>query len=126
MFFKKNSKLEALIGASTELNGDIQVKGTLRIDGKFTGNIDAEWVIVGDHGSIKGDIRANCVIIGGNVHGNVKAEELVDIKHTGRMLGDIHTKKLSVAEGGVFDGYSHIQQEEAKVIDFPNKESASN
>ncbi|MBF0505657.1 MAG: polymer-forming cytoskeletal protein [Nitrospirae bacterium] len=124
MFTNKNNKLEALIGPNSDFKGDITTQGTFRIDGSFTGNIVADWVILGDNASIKGDISARSVIIGGKVVGNVKAEELVEIKNTGQLAGDISTRKLSVAEGGVFEGRSLVQKDESKIVDFPSKESA--
>jgi len=124
MFLKKNNKLEALIGPNSEFKGDITAHGTLRIDGKITGNITADSVILGDDAYAAGDIKARCVVIGGRVDGSVNADELVEIKHTGKLFGDIHTIKLSVAEGGIFEGRSIIQKDEIKVIDFPNKEAA--
>lgn len=124
MFLKKNNKLEALIGHNSEFKGDITANGTLRIDGKLTGNIIADSVILGDGAYVAGDIKARCVVIGGRVEGNVNADELVEIKHTGKLQGDIHTSTLSVAEGGIFEGRSIIQKDETKVIDFPNKEAA--
>ena len=124
MFLKRNNRLESMIGPKSECKGDISCQGTLRIDGTFDGNINAEWVILGEKGSITGDINARCVVVGGAINGNVRAEDLVDIKHTGKLLGDIYTKKLSVAEGGVFDGHSHIQKDESNIVDFPQKEAA--
>ncbi len=123
MFFKKSNRLESLVGANSELSGDITVQGTLRVDGKFTGNINADWVILGESGSISGNVHARCAVIGGTIKGNIKAEELIEIKHTGQLWGDIYTKKLSVAEGGIFEGHSHIQKDDAKVVDFPQKEA---
>ncbi len=123
MLFKKSNRLESLIGANSEMNGDMTVQGTLRIDGKFKGNINADWVVLGESGSITGDIQARCAVIGGTAKGNIRADELIEIKHTGQLSGDIYTKKLSVAEGGIFEGHSHIQKDETKVVDFPQKES---
>ncbi len=123
MFTRKNNKLEALIGPNSEFRGDITTQGTFRIDGVFSGNITADWVILGESGSINGDITARSVIIGGKVDGNVKAEELVEIKHMGQLTGDISTRKLSVAEGGVFEGRSLVQKDESKIVDFPGKEA---
>jgi cytoskeletal protein CcmA (bactofilin family) len=125
MFLGKSNKLEALVGSDSEFKGDSIIKGTFRIDGKFIGNISAESVILGEKASVKGNITARSVVIGGVVEGNVKADELVEIKHTGQLRGDIFTRMLSVAEGGVFDGHSNIQKDEAKVIDFPAVEAAS-
>jgi cytoskeletal protein CcmA (bactofilin family) len=125
MFLKKNNKLDALVGSISEFDGNINTTGTLRVDGKITGNVAADWVVLGDKGYVKGDVRARGVIIGGRIDGNVNADEIVEIKHTGQLMGDIHTKKLSVAEGGVFEGHSLIQKdEESKVIDFPQKEAS--
>ncbi len=123
MFTRLNNKLEALVGPNSEFRGDITTQGTFRIDGVFCGNIAADWVILGASGSINGDITARSVIIGGKVDGNVNAEELVEIKHTGQVTGDISTRKLSVAEGGVFEGRSLVQKDESKVVDFPGKEA---
>ncbi|TAN45822.1 MAG: polymer-forming cytoskeletal protein [Nitrospirae bacterium] len=126
MFLRRNNKLEALIGVNTDFKGDIVTGGTLRVDGKIAGNVVADWVVLGEAGSVRGDIKAKGVVIGGRVDGNINADELVDIKHTGSLIGDIHTRKLSVAEGGVFEGRSLVQKDdELKVIDFPAKEAIS-
>lgn len=125
MFLKKSDKLEALIGSKSEFQGDIFTQGTLRIDGKFAGAITADWVIIGEGGSGIGDMIARGVIIGGKVEGNIRAQEIVEIKHTGQLFGDVYTKKLAIAEGGVFEGHSHIHRDEAKVIDLPAKEASS-
>ncbi|MBI5211795.1 MAG: polymer-forming cytoskeletal protein [Nitrospirae bacterium] len=124
MFLNKNNKLEALVGPNSEFKGDITAHGSLRIDGKLTGNITADSVILGETAAVTGDIKARCVVIGGRLDGNITSDELVEIKPTGRLLGDINTRKLAVAEGGVFEGRSLVQKDETKVIDFPSKEAA--
>lgn len=123
MFLNKNNKLEALVGPSTEFKGDITAQGTLRIDGKIIGNIVADSVILGEAAAVTGDIKARCVVIGGRLDGNITSDELVEIKPAGKLYGDIHTRKLAVAEGGVFEGRSLVHKDETKVIDFPNKEA---
>lgn len=126
MFLRKNDKIETLIGVKSEIKGDVNTEGTIRIDGRFIGNVVAEWVIVGESGNLKGDITAKGIIIGGIVEGNLKSDDIVEIKSSGRLIGDISTKKLSVSEGGMFEGRSFIKrEEEGKVIDFPIKESSS-
>ncbi len=123
MFLRKNNKLETLIGTGSEIKGDVTANGTLKIDGKITGNIIADSVILGNNALVTGDIKAKSVVIGGRLNGNVTAEDIVEIKPTGQVFGDVHTKKLSVSEGGIFEGRSLIQKDETKVIDFPTKES---
>jgi len=116
---KKNNKLGALIGSNSEFKGEILTQGTLRIDGKFAGNITADLVIIGEGGSNIGNITARGVIIGGKVDGNIRAQEIVEIKHTGQLFGDVHTRRLSIVEGGIFVGHSHTLRDEAEVIEFP-------
>ena len=119
MFSKNTEKLESFVGANSSFRGDVSTKGTLRVDGVVEGNIAADWVVLGDKAHIKGDIVARGIVIGGRVDGNVKAKEIVEIKNKGRMSGEILTSKLVVAEGGILDGRSRMQQqEEAKVIEF--------
>ena len=125
MFLRKNNKLEALVGINSEFRGDVTTHGTMRIDGKFIGNIAADSVIMGEKATVTGDISVRCIVIGGRINGNIVADEIVEIKPSGQLYGDIHTKKLSVAEGGIFEGRSLIQKDETKVIDFPTKEISS-
>jgi len=120
MMFNRNvEKLESFVGANSTFKGDVDTKGTLRVDGVIEGNIVADWVILGDKSHIKGDIIARGMVIGGRVDGNVKAKEIVEIKTKGQLCGEIFTSKLIVAEGGILDGRARMQQhEEAKVIEF--------
>ncbi len=119
MFSKNTEKLESFVGASSTFIGDIETKGTLRVDGIVTGNIVADWVVLGEKSHVKGDITARGIVIGGRVDGNIKAKEIAEIKGKGRLFGEIFTSKLVVVEGGVLDGRSRMQHEESgKVIEF--------
>jgi cytoskeletal protein CcmA (bactofilin family) len=119
MFSKNTEKLESFVGANSSFRGDVNTKGTLRVDGVVEGNIAADWVVLGDKSHVKGDIVVRGIVIGGRVDGNVKAKEIVEIKNKGLLSGEIVTSKLVVAEGGILDGRSRMQQqEEAKVIEF--------
>ena len=118
MFQKKNDKLESFIGFNSEFKGDITVPGTLRIDGKMTGNITAGWIIVGEKAFIKGDLFATGIVVGGRIEGTIKADDLVELKPTAHLYGDIIATKLAIAEGGIFMGRSVSQGNEAKLIDF--------
>ncbi len=118
MMFAKGEKLESFIGQNTQFRGEMSTKGTLRIDGNVEGNINADWLIVGDKAYIKGNATATSVIVGGTVEGNVLAKGLVDIKKKGRVKGDIITSKLTVADGGTVDGRISMHNEGAKLIEM--------
>ncbi|NJD55647.1 MAG: polymer-forming cytoskeletal protein [Nitrospirae bacterium] len=119
MFHKNTEKLESFIGANSTFRGDVETKGTLRVDGVIEGNIVSDWVILGESSHIKGDITSRGIVIGGRVDGNIKAKEIVEIKNKGQLHGEIFTSKLVIAEGGILEGRTRMQQhEESKVIEF--------
>ena len=122
---KKNNKLDMLVGSNSEIKGDISTQGTVRIDGKLTGKITADLVIIGKQGFVAGHITARRVVIGGHLDGNANGDEDVKIEPTGKLFGDIYTRKLSIVSGSLFEGKSYILKDETKVIDFLDKEAVS-
>ena len=98
-------KMETLIGKDTQLEGTIQCKGSLRVDGSLEGKVWSQGdIIIGDSGCIEGDIKARNIIVSGTVKGKIYAEGRVELASTGKMLGDMKAKKLVIDEGAVFDG----------------------
>jgi len=122
MFSKNTEKLESFVGAQSHFKGDIKSKGTLRIDGMVDGNVEADWVILGEKASLKGNASARGVIVGGKIEGNVAAKEILEIKSKGKVTGDISAPKLTVSEGGIFEGRSTMNREDSKVVELPVKE----
>lgn len=123
MFFHKQQKLEVVIGQESVIRGEISSKGTVRIDGKLEGGINADCVIIGETGSIAGDAVARMMVIGGKIVGNIRAEDGVDIQRSGNVCGDIFAARLTIADGGIFDGRSSMQR--AKEISYSGNEAAS-
>ena len=125
MFTKSTEKLESFIGANSNFKGNIDTKGTLRIDGAMEGNANADWVILGEKAIMKGNISARGIIVGGRVEGNLRAKEIVEIKSKGQVFGDIFTSKLTIVDGGIFEGRSSMQKGESKIVEFQAKEGSS-
>ena len=121
MFSKDNEQLESFIGPGTEFQGELKVKGTLRVEGQFDGKVNAPIVILGETGVMKGEVSAKKIIIGGKVEGNLRVRETVEIKATGKVLGDIFTKKISVTEGAKINGKIETEVAENRVIDLGSK-----
>ena len=67
-------------------------------------------MIIGQKGVINADIRAGQVLVSGEVVGNVRATERVELKGTARMFGDIDAPVIVVEEGGVFEGDCHMNK----------------
>jgi cytoskeletal protein CcmA (bactofilin family) len=116
--FSKKENLETFIGKNTHLKGNITTKGTLRLDGRVTGNVEADWLIIGEKALLKGDVSVGGVVIGGTLEGNVTAKESVEVKSKGRLSGDLATSKLLVIEGGAIDGKISMLKEGSKVIEL--------
>jgi cytoskeletal protein CcmA (bactofilin family) len=116
--FSKKDNIESFVGKDAHFRGDITSKGTLRVDGRITGNVEADWLIMGEKSLLKGNARVGGSIVGGAVEGNIEAREVVEIKGKGQVLGDVLTKKLVVAEGGFIQGRVAMQRDESKVVEF--------
>jgi len=121
MFSKDNEQLESFIGSGNEFQGELNVKGTLRVDGRFDGKANAARIILGETGVIKGESSARKIIIAGKVEGNLRAEEIVEIKASGEVLGNIFAKKISITEGAKVNGKIEMKVDGSKVIDFKSK-----
>ena len=119
---KNNEKLESYIGVNSKFKGDVDTKGTLRVDGSVEGKVHADWVVLGEKAIVKGDITAKGIVVGGTVEGNLLAKEIVEIKPKGKVSGDVTTIKFTIFEGGIFDGRSHMQTGgEVKVVELQSK-----
>lgn len=111
MFNKKSvQKLETIVGNESTFTGELNVKGTLRVDGIIEGDIFADWVIVGETGKIHGNVKSRGVVVGGRVEGNIDASEIVELKGKGEVSGEICTAKLAMSEGAIFDGRSNMKK----------------
>jgi|YelNatPaOPRAMG01_1025707.scaffolds.fasta_scaffold101674_2 cytoskeletal protein CcmA (bactofilin family) len=114
MFLKNKPQMEVLIGPETLIKGDLLTKGTARIDGQVEGNVNADWIIVGETGSIKGEIKSRGLIVDGKIEGNISTTEIVEIKSHGEVHGNIQTPKLAISEGAFFHGHSHMVKKEGE------------
>jgi len=121
MFQNHNKKLESIIGKNSDISGELNVSGTLRIDGMVHGKLNAECVIVSETAQVKGDIKARAIIVGGKVEGNLIGEELIEIKSKGIVLGEIFANKFFVIEGGSLNGRVHMKKDESNVIPLESK-----
>ena len=111
MFGKDSRKLETIVGDGTRIAGKVSVKGTIRVDGIVEGDVQADWVIVGEIGKIRGNTRTRGMVVGGSVEGNIEATETVELREKATMVGEIHTPKLGVSEGAVFDGRARMKSD---------------
>jgi len=94
-----------LIGSGTVITGNIQCNGDIRIDGTVKGNMEVgQKLVIGETGSVLGDISAVNVSISGTVQGNITADETTVLHGTSTVIGDIQTRQIIIEQGGVFNG----------------------
>lgn len=95
-----------LIGSGTLITGNIQCSGDIRVDGTVKGNMEVgQKLVIGETGSVHGDILAANVSISGTVKGNIITDETTVLHGTSSVLGDIQTRQIIIEQGGTFNGY---------------------
>lgn len=94
-----------IIGAGTVIEGDITTNGDIRIDGSLTGSINVKGkLVVGATGSVEGEIICQNADISGNIKGKIGVAELLSLKASSKLNGDIITNKIAVEPGATFTG----------------------
>ena len=89
----------------TSIEGEVRSDSNIRIDGKVKGTINVRGrLIVGTSGVVEGDVTCQSSDIEGTVNGKITCQDLLSLKATAKLNGDIHTKKLSIEPGAVFAG----------------------
>jgi cytoskeletal protein CcmA (bactofilin family) len=102
--------LNALLGRGSEFDGKLTFEGTVRIDGKFTGTIVTNDVlVVGEGAKINAEINCGTVIVHGEINGNVKAKNAVELHHPAKVRGNIEAPSLMVEKGVVFEGQCKME-----------------
>ena len=106
---KESEEIKAFLGQGAEFIGKLIFDGSVRIDGKFQGEIYGQGsLVVGGGALVKADIAVKSVYISGDVQGNIEVKEKFNIHPTGKFLGDVHTPVFIMEEGAFFDGRSHM------------------
>lgn len=101
---------DTLIGESTLFEGRIKSEASIRIEGQVTGDVDcAGDVTIGEKGIVKSNVIARNVILAGTVNGNVLCKGKLTIHSTGKLYGNTTAQSLVIAEGGLFQGMSKME-----------------
>jgi len=104
----KNSEPTAavnMIGAGTIITGDVISKGDIRVDGTLKGSVNTEGkVVLGREGVIEGDVVCKDADISGTIKARITVSQLLSLKTTAKLNGDIITNKLSIEPGASFTG----------------------
>ena len=120
---KEDSQIKAYLGEDTIFNGSLNFDGTVRIDGKFEGQVTTkDTLIIGETGHLMAEISAGTVICMGYVEGTVIASQKIEIHPTGKVVGNIKSPGLYIELGGVLDGTCDMTGKETKIIPMVKSE----
>jgi len=127
---KPQSRIDTLIGAGTEVEGNISFSGGLRIDGHVRGNITSEGdhpgiLVISEQANVEGEIRVQHVMVNGQVKGPIYADQTLELQPKASVTGDVHYQKLEMQMGAIVQGrlvYA-VDSQSDKVVKFKSVSS---
>jgi len=111
-FIENEPNSHNTITAGTEITGDINSNGDIRLDGSLNGNLNSKGkLVVGESGRVKGIINCKNSDIFGIVEGKINVSELLSLKSSAQVVGDIITNRLAIEPGCNFSGNCKMTEE---------------
>ena len=109
-------RIATFIGADASIDGTIEFKGTIRVDGTVKGKIssDSGTVVVGEKAVVNAEVQVNVAVIMGELNGTINARERIEVYPPGRVGGDIHAPVISIEPGGIFNGNCEMKTHAVK------------
>jgi cytoskeletal protein CcmA (bactofilin family) len=105
----------ARLGPSLHVKGEITGSEDLHVDGSVEGQIALEdrKLTIGATAKLTADVTAREIVIYGNVKGNLRAKDRIEIKKDGSVVGDLTTARIMIEDGAYFKGSIEINREGA-------------
>ena len=116
---QKNEELpiKAYLGSDALFKGTLSFEGTVRIDGKFEGQVKTDdTLVIGETGDMKADVKVGTLVCKGKLNGSVVASKKIEMHPTSKILGDIQTPALSIELGAVLDGHLNMTESDSKKV----------
>ena len=97
--------LNALLGKGSQFEGKLLFEGTVRIDGKFSGEIiSTDTLIVGEGAEVKANVQVGSLVCLGDFQGDAKATKSIELKSPAKVRGNLTTASVLIERGVFFDG----------------------
>ena len=121
----KNIEVESpvinIIGNGTVIKGDIKASGDMRIDGTLIGSVTSKGkVVVGTTGNVEGEIICQSADLSGNIKAKVTVAELLAMKASANLTGEVSTGKISIEPGAKFSGSCNMNVSANKTVAEPH------
>lgn len=119
---RDKAKSESLIAPDIAIEGKIEGSGHVRIAGRFKGDVDVRGDLTIEHGAhVTGSVRADKVVISGELVGNIEAASHVELMQSGSLTGDLKAATLTVAAGSRMRGQADFGWDDVKIVDAQRK-----
>ena len=116
-----------LISIGTDITGDIRSTGDIRIDGTLTGSLNTKGkVVIGPTGKVNGEVVCKNSEVSGMIEGKISVGQLLNLKASSKILGDIATSKLSIEPGANFSGNCKMSESEYNGGAIPKEKAPEN
>ena len=116
---QKNEELpiKAYLGSDALFRGTLSFEGTVRIDGKFEGQVSTnDTLVIGETGDMKADVNVGTLVCKGKLNGSVVASKKIEMHPASKITGNIQTPALSIELGAVLDGQLNMTERESKKV----------
>ena len=117
--------VDTLIGPQVTIRGDLEFSGGLYVEGRIVGRVTATEgeravLVLGENGSIEGEVRAPIVMIDGRLDGDVHATDRIELAAKARVTGNVHYRTVEMHAGAQLTGrLVHADAASATVLDGP-------
>jgi cytoskeletal protein CcmA (bactofilin family) len=107
---KRQGQIDSLIGAGTQVDGNLRFTGGLRIDGEVKGNIEAvdgassSTLVLSEHGRIEGAVTVSHLILNGTIVGAVTVTDSLEMQSKAKIIGDVDYALIEMHQGAVIEG----------------------
>jgi cytoskeletal protein CcmA (bactofilin family) len=106
-------EINAFLGAATAYSGRLTFQGAVRVDGVFSGEIESDgMLIVGKDARVEGQLKVGELVLSGYFSGEARVAHRLTLHKSGVLAGSLHTRALSVEEGGTIEGEVHMRNGE--------------
>ena len=113
---KQKEEINTLLGPGTDFEGKLTFEGALRVDGKLTGEVHSNgMLIIGEKAIVRAEIQTAVVLVRGEVHGRICAQSRIEAYSPAKIYGDLYSPVLVFGEGVIFEGTSHMSGEPGEV-----------
>ena len=116
-----NSASCCILEKDSSFKGEFKSECDFRVDGNFEGSIETNGkVVIGKNGRIEGTVVCSSADIEGFINGTIHVKDLLSIRSTGEVKGDVVMSKLVVESGAIFNAKSSMKDENAEDSSIKN------